>query len=72
MAVNPRRILSLPIPQIAEGEMANLTIFAPDEEWTVDTTKFRTKSLNTPFNGWTLKGRPVGSVNRGTVVWSEL
>jgi dihydroorotase len=72
MAINPRRILSLPIPMIEAGESANLTIFAPDEEWTVDTSRFRTKSLNTPFAGWKLKGKPVGIVNRGQVVWSEL
>jgi dihydroorotase len=72
MAINPRRVLSMPVPRIEEGEMANLTMFAPEEEWSVDTAKFKTKSLNTPFNGWKLKGRPVGIVNRGVVVWSEL
>ena len=70
MAINPRRILSLPVPNIAEGEEANLTIFAPEESWRVDTSKFLTKSLNTPFAGWELKGKPVGIVNRGRVVWS--
>lgn len=72
MAINPRRILSQPVPAIAEGEQANLTIFAPEEEWTVDTARFKTMSLNTPFNGWKLRGRPVGIINRGQVVWSEL
>jgi dihydroorotase len=72
MSINPRRILSQPVPVIAEGEEANLTIFAPEQEWTVDISKFKTMSLNTPFNGWTLKGKPVGIVNRGEVVWSEL
>jgi dihydroorotase len=72
MAINPRKVLSMPVPGISEGEMANLSIFAPEEEWSVDTEKFKTKSLNTPFNGWKLKGRPVGIVNRGMVVWSEL
>jgi dihydroorotase len=72
MAINPRRILSLPVPEITAGAPANLTIFAPEEEWTVDVARFRTMSLNTPFNGWTLRGRPVGIVNRGRVVWSGL
>lgn len=72
MAINPRRILSQPVPVIAEGEQANLTIFAPEEEWTVDTARFKTMSLNTPFNGWKLRGRPIGIVNRGQAVWSEL
>lgn len=72
MSINPRTILSQPIPMIAEGERANLTIFAPEEEWTVDTSRFKTMSLNTPFNGWKLRGKPVGIVNRGQVVWSML
>ncbi|MGE3799639.1 MAG: dihydroorotase [Candidatus Kapaibacterium sp.] len=72
MAINPRKILSLTVPVIEEGEMANLTIFAPEETWSVDTSKFLTKSLNTPFTGWKLKGKPVGIVNRGQVVWSVL
>ncbi|MEP7219432.1 MAG: dihydroorotase [Bacteroidota bacterium] len=72
MAINPRAILSQPVPAIEEGAAANLTIFAPDEEWTVDTTKFKTMSLNTPFNGWTLKGKPVAIANNGVVVWSDL
>ncbi|MEO5931061.1 MAG: dihydroorotase [Candidatus Kapaibacterium sp.] len=72
MAINPRTILSQPVPAIEEGAAANLTIFAPDEEWTVDTAKFKTMSLNTPFNGWTLKGKPVAIANNGAVVWSDL
>ena len=72
MAINPRNILSLPVPAIEEGAEANLTIFAPEESWTVDTANFLTKSLNTPFNGWELKGKPIGIVNKGEVVWSSL
>lgn len=72
MSINPRRILSQPIPEIAEGAHANITIFAPDEEWTVDKTRFKTMSLNTPFDGWPLKGRPVAIANNGAVVWSTL
>ncbi len=72
MSINPRRILSQTVPAIEEGAEANLTIFAPEERWTVDTSKFKTMSLNTPFNGWELKGKPVAILNRGLIVWSEL
>ncbi len=72
MSINPRRILSQPVPSIAEGEQANLTILAPEMEWTVDTARFKTMSLNTPFNGWTLRGKPIAILNKGAVVWSEL
>ena len=72
MAINPRRILSQPVPAIAEGERANLTIFAPDAEWTVDKSKFQTMSWNTPFDGWALKGKPIAIANNGAIVWSTL
>jgi dihydroorotase len=72
MSINPRAILSQPIPVITEGERANLTIFAPEQEWSVDVGNFKTMSLNTPFNGWNLTGRPIAIANHGVVVWCEL
>jgi dihydroorotase len=72
MSIAPRRILSVPIPRIEEGAVANMSIIAPDDEWTVDATKFLSRSRNTPFNGWKLKGKPIGIVNKRRVVWSEL
>jgi dihydroorotase len=71
MAVNPRRILRLPDVVIAEGAMASLTIFDPAQEWVVDPTRFRSKSRNTPFTGRRLKGRPVGIINNGQVLWND-
>ena len=71
LSVNPRRILHLPAIRIAEGEMANLTIFDPAAEWTVDPLKFRSKSRNSPFSGWRLTGRSVGIINNGIVCWSD-
>src|ERR1051326_7884935 len=69
-SVNPRRILKLqPIP-IAEGEKANLTIFYPAVEWTVDIRQFKSKSKNSPFAGRKLKGRAVGIVNNGKAFFS--
>lgn len=63
MSVNPRRILGLPDIKITEGEKANLTILDLKEEWVVDSSKFHSKSKNTPYNGWKLKGKAIGIVN---------
>ncbi len=70
LSVNPRRILHLPTIKIAEGEMANLTIFDPLVEWVVDPTAFKSRSKNSPFGGVKLKGRSVGVINNGQVYWS--
>lgn len=71
-AVNPRKILGLPQVKIAEGEIANLTLLDPNSEWIVDAKKFKSKSRNSPFIGWKLKGKPLGVINKGKVYWSDL
>lgn len=72
MSINPRKVLGLSMPRIEAGVMANLTIFNPDKEWTVEPDRFRTKSLNTPFGGYHLKGKPVMTINNGQIVESGL
>jgi len=62
-AINPRKILNIPIPQIKKGEPANLTILDLDSIWTVDKLKFLTKSINTPFDKKLLTGKSVGVIN---------
>lgn len=72
MSVAPRRILHLPQPRIAVGEPAVLTVVALDQEWVVEPERFRSKSRNTPFGGWQLRGKPRFTINRGMVWESEL
>ncbi len=66
-STNPRKIIGKEI-LVAEGQAANLTIFDPEAEWTVDCAQFHSKSKNSPFNGTILKGKPVGIVNHGLVL----
>lgn len=42
---------------IAPGEPANLTVFDPDVEWTVDPGEFASKSRNSPYAGRRVRGR---------------
>jgi dihydroorotase len=65
MALAPRRLLGLPLPEIRVGAPANLTILAPEEEWRVEPERFRSKARNTPFAGWELRGKPRWVINRG-------
>lgn len=62
-AVRPRQILGLPVPTIAPGSRAELTIFDPDVEWTFSEKDIRSKSANTPLVGSSLRGRALGIVN---------
>jgi dihydroorotase len=63
LSINPRRILSLPVVNIQEGEMANLTLVDPEKEWVVDIQAFKSKSKNSPFHGRQLKGKAIGTIN---------
>lgn len=72
MSCNPRKIMGLEEIKIKENELANLTIFAPNMSWTVDKNKFKTKSLNTPFDNYKLKGKPICVINKKEIVWSNL
>ncbi len=65
MAINPRKLLRLPMPSIKEGEKANLTIFNPNLEWTFSEKDIHSKSKNTPFVDQQFKGKVIGVVNNG-------
>jgi dihydroorotase len=61
---NPRRILGLPQPVIAEGAVANLTLFHPDVAWTPTMKDFASKARNTPLPGRPLQGRALGGFHQ--------
>lgn len=65
MTKKPAGILNLERGSLKIGVPASLTIFDPGHEWTVDKTQFKSKSQNTPFEGWRLKGKVFGLYNKG-------
>jgi dihydroorotase len=68
-STNPRKLLSLPVIHMKEGEAANMTLLDPAVEWTVKTAEFRSKSKNSPFDGFRLKGRAIGIINNGKALF---
>jgi dihydroorotase len=67
MTVNPARILGIPKGTLKIGADADITIIDPEVRWRVDPAEFRSKSTNTPFAGWELKGRAVTVIVGGLV-----
>ncbi len=67
-AVNSSRILGIPCG-IEKGLPANITIFDPERPVTIEASLFQSKSRNTPFDGWSLKGSPVATIVNGRIVW---
>jgi dihydroorotase len=69
--VNPARLLSLKKGCLSVGSDADITIMDVDREW-VFTQEFNaSKSSNTPFFGWPLRGKATATIVAGKVVWSD-
>jgi len=66
---DPARLLNLPGGSLAAGAPADLTLLDPEAQWTVDPSKFVSRSRNTPFGGWTVTGRPWKTIVGGRVAW---
>ena len=61
----PRNVLKLETPRIEEDVKANLTLFDPNENWTLDEKSNLSKSRNSPWFGTTLKGKAIAVFNNG-------
>ena len=69
LSVNPARILRLDAGDLNEGAVGNVTVLDLERTASVDAAGFSSKSRNTPFDGWELKGWPVLTIVAGAVVW---
>jgi dihydroorotase len=69
LSVNPARILRLSGGSLSEGAPADLTILAPDMQVTVSVARMRSKSKNTPFDGWALRGGVAATIVGGRTVY---
>ncbi|MCP2520582.1 dihydroorotase [Candidatus Aminicenantes bacterium AC-335-B20] len=71
-STNPASILGLKNKgKIQVGADADITILNLHKEIIVDKNKFQSKSKNTPFHGWRLRGAPVMTIVNGKIVWDE-
>ena len=69
--VAPARLLGLPKGRLRVGDAADITIFDPNREWMFEATESASKSSNSPFYGWRLKGKAITTIVAGKIVWSE-
>lgn len=69
MSTNPARILDIPAGQLSPGVPADLTIIDPEISFTVDAHSFKSKSRNSPFNGWHLQGKTALTIVEGEIVF---
>ena len=67
LTINPARILGVDKGTLREGADADITIIDPTTHWTVRSEQFKSKSTNTPFDGWVLHGRADTTIVGGKV-----
>ena len=67
----PARVFGLSHGTLAPGVAADVTLIAPAATWVVDPGRLHSLSRNTPFAGWTLKGRVVKTLVAGEVVYDR-
>lgn len=70
MCLAPRRILGLPIAGLQTGNSADITIIDPERFWVIDPNSLHSKSRNTPFRDWTMRGAPEMTIVSGDVIFS--
>src|ERR1700723_1497030 len=66
----PARVLGME-RKIASGQVADLTIFSPDQAWTYRVADSPSKSRNSPFDGRTFKGTSVATIVAGRIIWRQ-
>lgn len=68
---NPAKLLGIPYGQVAPGKIADLIIFNMDAAWKVDRNSFLSKGKNSPFHGWSLKGKNLLTIVDGKIVYKD-
>lgn len=71
LSVAPARILGVPGGTLRVGAAADVTVIDPQRPWTVEAGRFRSRSRNTPFEGWAVQGKAVLTVVGGVVRFRE-
>jgi dihydroorotase len=71
LSVNPAKVLNLPGGTLSEGAAADITVLAPDLQVRVEASKLRSRSKNTPFDGWQLRGGVAATIVGGRVVFAN-
>jgi dihydroorotase len=71
LTTGPAKLLGIPAGTLAPGAAADVAVIDPERRWKVSARAFRSKSRNTPFDGWDLTGKVVATFVGGTLVYED-
>ncbi|MDD5435035.1 MAG: dihydroorotase [Nitrospira sp.] len=69
MSVRPAEILGIQRGNLTQGAVADITIVNPNTAWVVEPDNIKSKSRNTPFTGWKMKGKVSSTIVAGNIVY---
>lgn len=67
----PAAALNLPVGSLEVGAAADVVVIDPALEWTVEAQKLNSKSKNTPYDGWAMKGAALCTIVAGKIVYQR-
>lgn len=71
LTATPAQIFNLDAGNLSIGSEADVLIFNPDIKYSIDVSKFHSKSKNSPFDGWKVKGKVFHTLARGKIVYTD-
>jgi dihydroorotase len=71
LTATPAQIFNLDAGNLSIGKEADVLIFNPDIKYSIDVSKFHSKSKNSPFDGWKVKGKVFHTLARGKIVYTD-
>ena len=69
LSTNPAKVMNLAGGSLTEGSIGDVTVLAPDMKVTIRASTLRSKSKNTPFDGWEMRGGVLATIVGGRVVY---
>ena len=70
MTHRPASVIGIDKGTLAPGDRADVTIIDPDAKYVIDAEKFRSKSRNCPYHGWTVKAKVEKTIVAGEIRFS--
>ncbi|MGH9355982.1 MAG: dihydroorotase [Terriglobia bacterium] len=71
LSAGPARIIGQPQGRLRAGDAADITVFDPQREWTYRASEGKSKSHNSPFDGWKLRGAVAATMVSGDIVYRQ-
>src|SRR5580765_376616 len=71
LSINPARIMRVAGGSLSEGAPADISVLAPDLRVTISVERMRSKSKNSPFDGWQLRGGVAATIVGGRTVYQN-